>query len=256
MGHVAGSICRQRPLPSEVTFVAVFRIGRDNGYEETAVVDLFADLVIPGIPTPQLTLVEPDFHSTRAKSLRDSTGSLRILGRITEEYRCGCCIHVAPVVRVLSGACIPGTVSLSDVERRSKPAHTGSFGRDGIIKQVALLKALCLGATDANEGPLRPRGGAAAHNIRMCSQLLLTVSKLARADRHSMRRQEPVAGHEQARGVADEPERAWREPRYPNSGCPSVAHRCSLADGAAAFGNRVWIRERLLLAALAVIRRR
>jgi hypothetical protein len=63
MGHVAGSVRRQTPLAPEVALITAFRIGRDNGDEQTAVVDLLPYLAISRIATPQLALVEPDLDA-------------------------------------------------------------------------------------------------------------------------------------------------------------------------------------------------
>jgi len=55
------------------------RVGRNDRNEERAVVDLVPDLMIPGVPAPQLALIEKDLDTGGAKCLANLLGSLRIL---------------------------------------------------------------------------------------------------------------------------------------------------------------------------------
>jgi hypothetical protein len=48
---------------SEIALVTGFRMGRDKGYKQTAVVNPLANLPIPGVSASQLTLVEPHFDA-------------------------------------------------------------------------------------------------------------------------------------------------------------------------------------------------
>jgi len=41
------------------------RVRGDDGHEESAVVDFVPDLLIPGVPAPQLTLIEKDLDAGR-----------------------------------------------------------------------------------------------------------------------------------------------------------------------------------------------
>jgi hypothetical protein len=56
---VVSAFDRKSPLVSEIAFVTGFRMGRDKGYEQTAVMDPRANLPIPGVSASQLALVEP-----------------------------------------------------------------------------------------------------------------------------------------------------------------------------------------------------
>jgi len=66
VGHITGAVRCQTPLAAEIAFIAAFRICRDHRDEQTAVVDLLSDLAIPGVPAPQLALIEPDFDARGA----------------------------------------------------------------------------------------------------------------------------------------------------------------------------------------------
>jgi hypothetical protein len=62
--HVMRAIDRKLPLASEITLITGFRMGRDKGYEQPAVVDPLANLAIPSVAAPQLALVEEDLDAT------------------------------------------------------------------------------------------------------------------------------------------------------------------------------------------------
>ena len=49
--------------------MSCFGVGGDDRNEQPAVVDLLADLAVPGIAAPQLALVEPDFDTGGAECL-------------------------------------------------------------------------------------------------------------------------------------------------------------------------------------------
>src|SRR5215469_13442702 len=63
LGHVTSAFDRQPPLAAEVALVTGVRVGRNDRHEEGTVVDLLADLVVPGVTAAQLTLVKPDLDS-------------------------------------------------------------------------------------------------------------------------------------------------------------------------------------------------
>ena len=73
------AIDRKLPLASEITLITGFRMGRDKGYEQPAVVDPLANLAIPSVAAPQLALVEEDLDPTCAQCLGNLLGSLSIL---------------------------------------------------------------------------------------------------------------------------------------------------------------------------------
>jgi hypothetical protein len=87
MGHITGSVCGQSPLASEVPLIAAFRISRDNGDKQMAVVDLLPDLAVPGIAAAQLALVKPDLDAACAECLANPLDSLRVLRGVASEHR-------------------------------------------------------------------------------------------------------------------------------------------------------------------------
>ena len=89
--HVVGAFNRKFPLVSEIALVTGFRMGRDKGYEQTAVVNPLANLPIPGVSASQLTLVEPHFDARRAQCRANALSCLGILRGIAQEHRPGRC---------------------------------------------------------------------------------------------------------------------------------------------------------------------
>jgi hypothetical protein len=69
---------------------------RDQGDEKKAGTDLLPDRRIPRVAATQLAPVEPHFDPGRLKSLRNPSGSLRILGGIAEKDTLGLPRHPAP----------------------------------------------------------------------------------------------------------------------------------------------------------------
>ena len=55
------------------------RVGGNNGNEQRAVLDLAPDLLIPGVPTAQLTLIEKDLDAARTQRIANPLRRLRIL---------------------------------------------------------------------------------------------------------------------------------------------------------------------------------
>ena len=57
VGHVANAFDRQPPFAAKVALVTSVRVYGNEGHEENALVDLVADLLIPGVATPQFALI-------------------------------------------------------------------------------------------------------------------------------------------------------------------------------------------------------
>ena len=57
------TINRKLPFQAEIPLDARMRVGGDNWNKEGAVVNLLADLLVPGLSASQLALVEPDLDS-------------------------------------------------------------------------------------------------------------------------------------------------------------------------------------------------
>jgi hypothetical protein len=77
--HEVTAINRQLPLKTEVPFTAIVRSARDDRNEKRAGLDLLADRPVPGVPAPQLALVEPDLDAGGSQCLTNPLGGLRIL---------------------------------------------------------------------------------------------------------------------------------------------------------------------------------
>ena len=58
---------------------------RDDRNEKGALIDLFANLPIPGIPSPKLALVKPDVDAGCAERLRNALCGCRIFGCVAQE---------------------------------------------------------------------------------------------------------------------------------------------------------------------------
>ena len=84
--HV-GALIRKVPLQPEVAFMPRRRVRGNDGHEKRAVVNLTPDLLIPGVPAPKFTLVEPDFNTGAAECLENPLGRLRILRGVAQKYR-------------------------------------------------------------------------------------------------------------------------------------------------------------------------
>ena len=55
------------------------RVGGNDRNEQRAVLDLAPDLLIPGVPTAQLTLIEKDLDAARTQRIANPLRRLRIL---------------------------------------------------------------------------------------------------------------------------------------------------------------------------------
>ena len=74
-----GAIDRELPLETEIPLDAIVRVVRDDREEQGAGLDLLADRLVPGVPAPQLALVEPNLDPGGSQCLANLLGSLRIL---------------------------------------------------------------------------------------------------------------------------------------------------------------------------------
>ena len=77
--HEVTAINRQLPFQTEVPLTAIVRGVRDDRHEQRAGLDLLTDRLVPGVPAPQLALVEPNLDSGGSQCLANLLGSLCIL---------------------------------------------------------------------------------------------------------------------------------------------------------------------------------
>jgi hypothetical protein len=77
-----GALIGKIPLQPKIAFMPRRRVGRDDGDEKRAVVDLAADFLVPDVPAPKLTLVEENLDARRTQCVANPLRSLRILGCI------------------------------------------------------------------------------------------------------------------------------------------------------------------------------
>ena len=75
------------PLQSEIAFQARLGALGDDRHEQSAVLDLLSNLLIPGIPSPQLALIEPNLDAGGAQSVADAARRVRFLTGVTQENR-------------------------------------------------------------------------------------------------------------------------------------------------------------------------
>jgi hypothetical protein len=78
LGHVTLTFDRQSPFATEVTLIACLRVHGDHRDKQPTVVNLLADLAVPGIATAQLALVEPDLDAGSTERSCDALSGLRI----------------------------------------------------------------------------------------------------------------------------------------------------------------------------------
>ena len=76
----------QLPLESEVTFSPFMGMSRDDGQEERAGLDLLADGLVPGVPTPQLGPIEPDLDPGSSERIANTAGGLPVGGSVGKEH--------------------------------------------------------------------------------------------------------------------------------------------------------------------------
>jgi hypothetical protein len=74
-----GALISKVPLKAEIAFMPRGRVGGNDRNEQRAVLDLAPDLLIPGVPTAQLTLIEKDLDAARTQRIANPLRRLRIL---------------------------------------------------------------------------------------------------------------------------------------------------------------------------------
>ena len=91
--HQVSPLVGKAPLESEVALVALKGIGRDEGHEERTVLDLPADPLVPEVPSPKVTLVEPHLNAACPEGFADAVCCLGILRGIAEKDCVLRCAH-------------------------------------------------------------------------------------------------------------------------------------------------------------------
>ncbi len=81
------------PFQAEVALRALLGVGGDDGDEERARSDFFANLPIPGVASDQFALVEPHLDARRAKRSRNTLRCRDVFGRVGEENGLIRCAH-------------------------------------------------------------------------------------------------------------------------------------------------------------------
>ena len=79
LGHVMGAFDREVPLVPKIPLEPLLGVLGDHRNEESAVVDLVPDLLIPCVTAPQLALIEKDLDPRRTQCLANLLRGLRIL---------------------------------------------------------------------------------------------------------------------------------------------------------------------------------
>ena len=97
--HVVCAFDGKIPLVTKVAFVPIFRMPRDDRYEQATSVDSLADLNIPRVAAAQFALIQPDLNTVGLQGLGNAPRSLRVLGGIAYENSFSCVRHDAPVMR-------------------------------------------------------------------------------------------------------------------------------------------------------------
>jgi hypothetical protein len=87
LGHVVGTLNRELPFVPEVALEALLRVPGDDRNEQRAVVDLAADLLVPGVPASQLALIEKDLDAGSLQRLANLLSGLRVLRGVAQKYR-------------------------------------------------------------------------------------------------------------------------------------------------------------------------
>jgi hypothetical protein len=82
LSHVVCPVGCELPITAEVPFEPRLCAGRNDRYEQRAVVDLLTNLPVPGVSAAQLALVEPDLDAGGSQCLANPLGrSPRVLRR-------------------------------------------------------------------------------------------------------------------------------------------------------------------------------
>jgi hypothetical protein len=79
LGHVVRTLHGELPFVPKVTLKPVLGVMGDNRNEEHAVADLAPDLLVPGVATAQLALIEKDLDTACAQRCGDFPSGLGIL---------------------------------------------------------------------------------------------------------------------------------------------------------------------------------
>ena len=79
LGHMVCTFDGELPFVAKIALEPLLGVLGDNRNEQSTVVDLVPDLLIPCVPGPQLALIEKDLNAGGAKCLANLVGSLRIL---------------------------------------------------------------------------------------------------------------------------------------------------------------------------------
>ena len=87
--HVARALDGQPPLPAEVALLAGIGMRGDHRHEERTVMNLLANLPVPGVPATQLAAVEPYLDPGAAQTGGDPLRRIDVFRGVAEEYRSG-----------------------------------------------------------------------------------------------------------------------------------------------------------------------
>ena len=79
LGYIVGTVDRQLPFAPKIPLEPLLRVLGDDRDEQSAVVDLVPDLLIPCVPASQFALIEPDLDASRTQGPGNLLGSLAIL---------------------------------------------------------------------------------------------------------------------------------------------------------------------------------
>jgi hypothetical protein len=91
-----GALICEVPLQAEIAFMPGSRVRGNDRNKERAVVDLAPDLLIPGVPAAQLTLVEPDLNAGCSQCRANPLSGLRILRGVAQKHRVRWLSHNGP----------------------------------------------------------------------------------------------------------------------------------------------------------------
>src|SRR5579872_639572 len=85
----------ERPFEPEIAFCPGGGVCRYQRYEEGAVANFLADVLVPGVSATKLATIEPDLDAGSAQGIAKAMSSLRILRRVAQEHRSGRINHDA-----------------------------------------------------------------------------------------------------------------------------------------------------------------
>ena len=81
LGHEVRLLHGELPFEAEISLSPLLRPLGDDGQEERALRYLAPDLLVPGIPTAQLALVEPNLNAVAPERVGDATSDVRVRAR-------------------------------------------------------------------------------------------------------------------------------------------------------------------------------